>query len=1079
MIFMALHKKHLYILTLILLSIICMDKTYGQAQPNESIKPTSYFLKNHPNIFHSSIDSFKTYYVDALNRFSISNDKESQFLSAIYLSDLHRIERNSDSCKKYLKLAYSIDYKMTNINDELSYEINNILHSVNYYLRNYQLSIAPAKVLLKIFNEGKNHSVSEKLLIYDQLSTSYNMTHLYDSAITYLDKSDSVIELLTSPDTSYLIKNAYKRSYILHIKGLSEYALKKLLNATILINNNKPSYYTTLIYSLIGNIYHKFHQFDKAVSYYKQELENYKTLGYPEHPYFSYTYNSLSTSLNRMGRTREALDYIKKCIKIENANKDINVIYSYQSLAVIYLGLDSLKLADKYYRKSIDLLDKHHQAFAPVHRIDFLRLYGRFKLFQLNDPSGMEILREAIIEYQNLFGNRYHQISQCYNLIANSKIEHENNPDSALFYYQKALITNDLTFSNSSIAHNPEIKNSFSKVLLFKTLQNKSNALLIKSKHEKGADSKVYYLNLAQQSLLATAGAIDHIRNSFSSMDSKLKINEESADVYAKLISSSFNLYDLTDQSIYLELAYEFVEKSKLSTLNGLINEVGAKISGNVPAEILSKEKELNIRRSELSDKIYKAKQGNKDDSLSIKELFIVDKDIDVITNQLEDKYDRYYELKYQNTFLKLDSLQQMISDKQVVIEYYLSDTSIIEFVITKDSFKVITIGIDDRFRSDINAFTSHFNNNLFIGFDERKFEHFKKHAYKLYQLLIGQVELDIQGKELIIIPDKILLQIPFEALITNLNLDSKNYRKLDYLIKSHPISYAYSTEWLFDQQKKKTAKKNLLSIVPSYDENIDYENLILQNNLRPNREILSPLPGAIEETENINKSIKSKILRAEDATELNFKKLAKNYSILHFAMHTIIDDNNPMFSKLVFAPSDSLSIGQEDNLLNTHEIFNLELNAQLVSLSSCKSGFGQLKKGEGVMSMARGFMFAGCPSLVITLWSIDDQASTELMSLFYEYLADGYSKSKAMQMAKVQILSHSDPILSHPLFWASHIIIGDPEELQLNRNQNHFYLIIAILFFLTLALIFRKKFIGVSKLFLQPEHDKTHSHQK
>ncbi len=1057
---MAAHKILLYVFISIIWTLICIDESFGQEYNSKSLKSPTYFRENNPNIFYTRIDSFKAYYTHALHQFQVNNNKDSEYLSLVYLSDLNRIARNKDSCLKYLKLASSIYYNFNTNNNELNYEVQRILHFSNFFVGNYESSIEPAKSALNLLKREKGDTNPQKLLLYDQLSTSYRMVQIYDSALHYIKQSEHVLKNIETPDTTYLIKNAYNKNYILHNRGFSEQALKELIYATQLINNKSPIYEGILIYKLIGDIYHKSQQFDKAVRYYEQVLDNYKTANYPEYPYFSYIYGSMATSLNRLEQTQEALKYLKKSIRIESKNNASSLIYSYQALAVVYLGLDSLQLSDMYYKKSIELLEKHKESITPSHQIDFLRLYGRFKLFQLKDQSGMEILREAIQRYQSIFGERYHQISQSYNLIANSKIQHDNNPDSALFYYQKALITNDLEFSETSIEQSPTVKNSISKILYFKTIQNKSNALLLKAKQEISEKRKIYFYKLSQSSLIETARAIDHIRNSYTSMDSKLKINEESEEVYANLISSSFSLYHLTNDKSHLKRAYEFVEKSKLSTLNGMLNEEGAKISGNVPDAILAQEKELNIKKSRLNGEIYKAKQQNKSTDELIKELFDVDQSIDIITNELENNYDRYYELKYQNRFLKLDSLQQLISKNQAVLEYYLSDTILIKFIITKDQFKVISVPIDNKLMERIEWYKSFFNNNVFTRFDNSRFNQYKENAYHLYQLCLGQTETLIQDKELIIIPDKILLQIPFETFLTKSNKESNNYRELDYLVKSHPISYAYSTEWLFDQNKTTTAKKNLLSIVPSYDETIDYEDLVLQENLRPKRERLSPIPAAKKEVENINHSIKSTILRAHNATEAKFKLLAKDYSILHFAMHTIIDNQNPMFSKLVFTPSDSVSNNQEDNLLNTYEIYNLELNAQLVTLSSCKSGFGQLKKGEGVMSMARGFMFAGCPSLVLTLWSVDDLASADLMSFFYKHLADGFSKSVALQMAKNEFIQNADPILTHPHFWASHVLIGDTEELELMQRQHTYFWLTAILIVLCLLIIFRKKII-------------------
>ena len=369
------------------------------------------------------------------------------------------------------------------------------------------------------------------------------------------------------------------------------------------------------------------------------------------------------------------------------------------------------------------------------------------------------------------------------------------------------------------------------------------------------------------------------------------------------------------------------------------------------------------------------------------------------------------------------------------------------------------------------------FNHNTFTHFDKAQFLSFKKNAYDLYQILFKPLAFNLTNKELIIVPDKELLHLPFEVLLTRPAYMETNYGELPYLINDYPISYSYSTEWLFDQSAKKIAKKNLMVIVPSYDTNVDYKNLVLFENKKKERDILSPIPAALREAKHITKSIHGKILRSENATEAQFKKLAGNYSILHFAMHTIIDNENPMFSKLVFTSSSDDTLRNEDNMLNTYEIFNLELNAQMVVLSSCKSGFGQIQKGEGIMSMARGFMFAGCPSLAITLWSVDDQSSSDLMTTYYEYLAMGVTKSKALQMAKKEFILNSDPIHTHPHFWASHILVGDTKQIQLNRNSGLINYVLVVTILLIFTIIYKWKLIEIRKLFQRRLPDNNHSY--
>ncbi len=167
---------------------------------------------------------------------------------------------------------------------------------------------------------------------------------------------------------------------------------------------------------------------------------------------------------------------------------------------------------------------------------------------------------------------------------------------------------------------------------------------------------------------------------------------------------------------------------------------------------------------------------------------------------------------------------------------------------------------------------------------------------------------------------------------------------------------------------------------------------------------------------------------------------MSEQFGILHLAMHTIIDDINPLYSYLVFARDDKDTLN--DGYLNTYELFNMNFNGDLAVLSACNTGTGKLERGEGIMSLARGFIYSGIPSIVMTLWTVEDQPSVELITTFYQYLAKGMPKALAMNKAKQDYLNQAGPLEAHPYFWAGYVNIGDIGPLSINaRNPIHNYL--------------------------------------
>ena len=285
-------------------------------------------------------------------------------------------------------------------------------------------------------------------------------------------------------------------------------------------------------------------------------------------------------------------------------------------------------------------------------------------------------------------------------------------------------------------------------------------------------------------------------------------------------------------------------------------------------------------------------------------------------------------------------------------------------------------------------------------------------------------------GKDLTIIPDDKLSYIPFDALLSQMPDTSKmDFRKLDYLVRDYAINYSYSSTLLINfHDISKKSSKSLIAFSPQYSINesrTDKES--------SQKYFFAPLPGAAEEVENLSGYIKTVSFADILAQENTFKEKASDFDILHLAMHTVINDSLPMFSKLVFSLPGKNS--NEDGFLNTYEIYNMKLNARLAVLSACETGSGKLQKGEGVMSLARGFIYAGCPAIVMTLWQVGDQSGIEIMKDFYSYLSKGKRKDVALRLAKLKHLEQSDPLTAHPHYWLGYVNIGNPEPLYTSKD--------------------------------------------
>jgi CHAT domain-containing protein len=198
-------------------------------------------------------------------------------------------------------------------------------------------------------------------------------------------------------------------------------------------------------------------------------------------------------------------------------------------------------------------------------------------------------------------------------------------------------------------------------------------------------------------------------------------------------------------------------------------------------------------------------------------------------------------------------------------------------------------------------------------------------------------------------------------------------------------------------------------------------------------------------EVAQISKIIKTKIFNGKEASEENFRKNVEEYDILHLAMHAFINDSLPAFSSLAFAQYETED-QTKNGLLNTTDIYNFKLNAKLTVLSACNTGSGQLKKGEGIMSLARGFLYAGCPAIIMSLWEVEDESGTEIMTSFYKNLKKGKNKDESLRLAKLKYLESVNSRRAHPHYWLGFVSIGDNSPLYVSYDFYFFILLILAL---------------------------------
>ncbi len=329
----------------------------------------------------------------------------------------------------------------------------------------------------------------------------------------------------------------------------------------------------------------------------------------------------------------------------------------------------------------------------------------------------------------------------------------------------------------------------------------------------------------------------------------------------------------------------------------------------------------------------------------------------------------------------------------------------------------------------------------------------------KIFKILIKPINNELKKySNLIIIPDGVLYFFPFETLII------KNGREKNYLIESYNVSYSPSSAilmQLINRENIKIREKNKRK----------YQLLIAGNPVFPAllsgyaiNKLYKPLFGPFEKIPYSEDEIygishyfpekKRVILEKNSFKEEIIKNLdLKEFRIIHFATHTLIDEVIPWRSAIIFTLDDD---PKEDGFLQLREIYNLKLNSDLVVLSGCKTNLGKYIEGEGLVSLARGFLYAGSSSVTGSLWEVGDFSTAYLMKLFYFYLKKGERKSEALRKAKLEMIKNK--AFEHPYHWAGLILLGEFNKKIFNNYSRYLlFLIYLIAGLIILYIIFLK----------------------
>jgi len=963
-----------------------------------------------------------------------------------------------DSAEYYLNLA--LVYYKNGLNDSLYSLINKAIGNIFLSKRRYQDALKHYRKSLHTELSREHPSESLIASLYQNMGIIMTSIGLSDSAKLYLETSIKLKEKIYAPDDPQLAKGYLNIGRFHQIQGDLLKALSYQDKAEKIYYEQFGSNYQGLapIYWNKGAIYLVLNDYERALIYHERALDLYLHQFNSGHYIINEIYLNLGLLYNTTGQFQLAIEYYNKGLN-ENLSPD-SYVKAYRNLAKCYYELEEYEKAEYYYKLSID---KAKEYFGNDYYITG-DSYAGFGVFCNNTGRNTEAEKYLTSAYNilsNYFGMKNRNVSDV--LVSLGDLyRSESKYNDALESYQKALISYIDNFNNNSIYSNPSIENIDPDINIFKALNQKAYTFLDIYSNTSG---EIRDLEASLETGLLAIRLFESIISSYKDEKTKIIINDYNYDIYNLAVIAARELYERTLNREYLELAFEFSEKGKSAVLLSSLRELEAKEIGVIPDSIRMLEQNLNKELSVYKNYVYDESQKIEPDSNKISgwKRIIFEKSLiyDSLISSIEEVYPEYYNLKYTNKAIALDQIQDHLDENRAFIEYKLADSLLVVFFITKDTAILSSCNLTGDFKSRVVDYVSTLNKFPEVSNKSESLNDFMNKSQYLFDILIGK-SLPIENyPNLIIVPDDVLGYLSFETLINSNDTTTKSgFGDFDYLIQSHSITYSYSGTLLFQHLlKKKPNKTKYLAMAPSYS-HIEQTAGDSYTNLRDIEKYLTPLQYTIEEVKNIGAFFPGKLLLDDEATEANFKKYASNFGILHFAMHTLINDEDPLTSKLIFTlDNDSV----EDGFLNTYEIYDLNLNADLAVLSACKTGAGKLSKGEGIMSLARGFLYAGVPGIIMTLWEVEDVSSANIMEEFYRNLKEGLPKDIALRDAKLAYLGSADQLQSHPYFWAAFVQIGDNSPV-ISANLLPNYIIYGVLIIIIIGAVFLYRIIKTKR---------------
>lgn len=798
---------------------------------------------------------------------------------------------------------------------------------------------------------------------YRWLGTSYNKLGELDSSLYYLNQSYEVMQHISHsgcPDF-YRVESLLNLASTEKQADLLVQAENHINQARDYINTN-PCLKSTLflLYAIEGSVFRKKRLNDKVIENYDKALKLAEEFKLKERQ--SELLNDYGAFFFEQEEYIKAIAHFEQSLSVLDTN-EINhnkQITAHQNIAVAYMGLKQFERAKPYLDTALTLGKKYFPNTA------------------------------RLVAIQNNYAKW---------------LEKTGKYDSAIEIIQQAISINTDGFSNEHTKANPLAKGLFfNKNELFISLLVKSTLLSRKLENTLDID----YGQIALATISLADSILSQLRLELDYEEDKLKLIEESKELYPLGAKVCYELFQVTKDKSFLEQAFIYVEKSKSLLLFEEIKLKGAfqKLGASTKEVIKYKSHQKNIIGLQKEIQQLRVSKNDEINRQKIKKLM---GEISLHNTLIEEFNSKYI---HSNSYLlvsgipKLSIIQNEIASNEVLLNYVEIDGVLYLFLITNEDLITQKISIGENLEKNLEEYK---RATTTTAISPRQFARI---SHSLYQQLILPMEKHLTGKQMLtIIPNQLLTGIYFDALVSK-SIIPKLFSELKYLIDDFDIRYHYSASlWLSVRKEKSPSHPyEYIGIAPFVKAGLN----IQIGNQEANA---TPLPNTKTEVENVKATFETQksIIAIDEDSYIGYPSEEKlSAKIIHFATHSILHKNEIYY--FVRSKEGTPLFFTKDDLYR-----HPYLDCHLLIFNSCHSGEGKYVDGEGIMSIVRPALYHDISNILVTFNPVPDNSSSELIQYFFKYISKGDSYSKAINKAKRDIKNQG----FFPISWAGYIFIG------------------------------------------------------